>query len=411
MPDSSTPSIELRNEAVNEQQKRRRMTLPAGGEGKLFAEPLHVGRPNLADRERLLSRFSAVLQRQWLSNNGPCVQEFEAAIAERLGVRHCVAVANATLGLQLAVRALGLGGEVIVPSFTFPATVHALAWQGIRPVFVDVDPVTHNIDPEQVALLVGPQTTGILGVHLWGNPCDTQALERIASRHGLALLFDAAHAFGCAHRGRMIGSFGRAEVFSFHATKFLSCGEGGAVTTNDDELANSLRRLRSFGYEGDQVAELGINAKMNELNAAMGLCSLECYDRFVARNAANLTAYRDVLAEARGLCLFAPPTADLRNHQYVVVEVNSQEAGITRDAVLAALHEENVLAKRYFHPGCHRLAPYAALYDRQRTPLPHTEELSQRLLQFPTGMAVTPADIHRIGEFLQHLTSLHKHAA
>ena len=220
------------------------------GPSRLFSEKLHVGCPNLGDRGRLLARFENVLDRRWLTNDGLYVQALEHQIAEYLGVQHCVAVCSATIGLQIAIRALGLTGEVIVPSFTFPATAHALAWQGIAPAFCDVDPVTHNIDPGTVERLIGPRTTGILAVHLWGNPCDVDALTEIAERRGLELLFDAAHAFGCSYRGRMIGNFGHAEVFSFHATKFVSAGEGGAIVTNDDELANKMRRLRNFGLEG-----------------------------------------------------------------------------------------------------------------------------------------------------------------
>ena len=340
----------------------------SNNDAPLFAEPLHVGRPNLGDRDTLLSRFATALDRRWLTNNGPYVQAFEAELANYLGVRHCIAVSNATIGLQIAIRGLGLSGEVIVPSLTFPATVHALAWQGLRPVFGDVDPATHNLDPAHVERLIGPETTGILGVHLWGNPCAIDALSEIADRRRLTLLFDAAHAFGCSHRGRMIGNFGRAEVFSFHATKFLSTGEGGAIATNDDELANELRRLRNFGIEGDQVAGIGINGKMNELAAAMGLTALESRDEFISRNHDNLAAYGAALANVRGLELFVMPMCERHNRQYVVIDVEERETGMSRDEVLAALHAENVLAKRYFFPGCHRVEPYRSTYDVGRAP-------------------------------------------
>lgn len=381
------------------------------GQTRLFAEKLHVGRPNLGDRDRLLARFGAVLDRCWLTNDGPCVQEFEKHIAEYLGVQHCIAVSSATTGLQIAIRALGLAGEVIVPSFTFPATVHALAWQGIRPVFCDIDPTTHNISADAVERLISPRTTGILGVHLWGNPCAIDELTEICERRHLQLMFDSAHAFDCSYGGRMIGNFGRAEVFSFHATKFLGTGEGGAVTTNDDELATKLRRLRNFGLEGDQVLDVGINGKMNEFAAAMGLTALESREAFIARNHDNLAAYQRALVDVRGLRLCVFPTREQRNHQYVVVEVDDREAGMSRDQILAVLHSENVLAKRYFFPGCHRLGPYRAEHDANRSPLPHTERMCQRLLQLPTGTAVSCDAIAKIGGFLQDLTALAKNAA
>ncbi|HEY1068514.1 MAG TPA: aminotransferase class I/II-fold pyridoxal phosphate-dependent enzyme, partial [Pirellulales bacterium] len=236
-----------------------------------FRRQLHVGCPNLGDRARLLERIGDALDRRWLTNHGPYVQEFEHRLKSYLGVKHCVAVCNATVGLEIAIRGLGLAGEVIVPSFTFPATVHAIAWLGLAPVFCDVDSATHNVDPQRLEELIGPKTTGILGVHLWGNACDTNSIAEIAQRRGLRVLYDAAHAFGCGHAGQMIGNFGDAEVFSFHATKFVNAGEGGAIVTNDDELAEKFRRLRSFGLEQGEVTGLGVNGKMSEFAGAMGL--------------------------------------------------------------------------------------------------------------------------------------------
>jgi dTDP-4-amino-4,6-dideoxygalactose transaminase len=377
----------------------------------LFAEKLHVGCPNIGDRDRLFARMHDLLDRRWLTNDGPFVKEFESRLASMLGVRHCVAVCNATVGLEIAIRGLGLTGEVIVPSFTFPATIHALAWLGIAPVFCDVDPVTHTLDADLVDRLLTPRTTAILGVHVWGNPCDVDALSEIAEQRGLKLLYDAAHALGCSHRGQMIGNFGDAEVFSFHATKFVNAGEGGAIVTNDDDLAVTLRRMRNFGIDGVDVAEIGTNGKMNETSAAMGLTSLESIDAFTARNHENFAAYERSLANVAGVRLLTARTLDCRNNQYVVVDVEAGEAGMNRDQIMAALHAENVLAKRYFSPGCHRMAPYRAGYAARPTPLPQTERLCQRLLQLPTGAAVTVGAIERIGAFLQTLTSKVRRAA
>src|SRR3954451_822736 len=169
----------------------------------LFEEPLHVGRPNIGNRDRLMERMADMLDRRWFTNHGPYVQALEQRLAELIGVKHCLAVCNATVGLEIAVRALGLRGEVIVPAFTFVATAHALQWQEITPVFCDIDPETCNIDPARVSELITPRTTGIIGVHLWGRPCNPQALVEIARERGLRLMYDASHAFGCSHRGRM----------------------------------------------------------------------------------------------------------------------------------------------------------------------------------------------------------------
>jgi dTDP-4-amino-4,6-dideoxygalactose transaminase len=380
------------------------------GKNPLFSEPLHVGRPNLGDRTRLLARFEDLLDRQWLTNDGPYLQEFEAAIAECLGVRHCVVVCNATIGLQLAIRALNLQGEVIVPAFTFPATVHALALEGATPVFCDVDPNNHCLDPREAERLITPLTSAILGVHLWGNPCAVDALDDLAKRRGLRLLYDAAHAFGCSHAGRMIGNFGDAEVFSFHATKFLNSGEGGAIVTNDDVLAERLRRLRSFGLHQGEVVQLGTNAKMTEFCAAMGLTSLESRELFIERNRENHAAYQSALAETSGIQVLFPEQ-NAGNAQYVVVEVDARQTGITRDDLCRALHAENVLAKRYFWPGCHRMPPYARAFEATGRRLLHTDRLCECLLQFPTGCSVSHLDVARIGNFLQRLVARLRRAA
>jgi dTDP-4-amino-4,6-dideoxygalactose transaminase len=190
---------------------------------------------------------------------------------------------NGTIALEIAIRALGLTGEVIVPSYTFIATAHALHWQGITPVFADIDPDTHNLDPEAVRRMITPRTTGIIGVHLWGRAAPVEALQAISDEHGLQLMFDAAHAFGCSYRGQMIGNFGRAEVLSFHATKFFNTLEGGAVVTNDDELAEVMRLMRNFGFSGyDNVIHPGTNGKMVEICAAMGLTNFDELDDVVA---------------------------------------------------------------------------------------------------------------------------------
>ena len=273
--------------------KLQRDDLAIFGKAPAFSEQVHVGRPNVGKREDLLRRIDDMLERNWLTNNGPYVQEFEARLAKYVRVRHCVAMCNATISLEIAIRALRLTGEVIVPSFTFVATAHSLQWQEITPVFCDIDPRTHNIDPTQVEKMITPRTSGIIGVHTWGRACDIEALESIARRRNLQLMFDAAHAFGCSYKGDSIGGFGRCEVFSFHATKFFNTFEGGAVLTNDDVLAEKMRLMRNFGFSGyDNVIYIGTNGKMTEVCAAMGLTSLESIKQFVETNRRNHDAYR-----------------------------------------------------------------------------------------------------------------------
>lgn len=363
-----------------------------------FAETLHVGRPNVGDRQRLLSRIEDMLDRRWLTNDGRYVQEFERAIEQRLGVRHCVATCNGTIALEIAIRALGLSGEVIVPSFTFVATAHALQWQQIRPVFCDVDPRTHTLDPACVESVITPRTTGIIGVHLWGEAHHIDALQAIAKRRRLKLVFDAAHAFACSDgAGTMVGNFGDAEIFSFHATKFLNTFEGGAICTNDDELAPRLRLMRNFGFAGyDKVVYIGTNGKMNEASAAMGLTGLEAVDAFIGANLENHHAYARELDGIPGVALKRYDEARRQNYQYVVVEIDEAVAGIGRDRLVEILTAENVVARRYFHPGCHRMEPYRTLYPDAGALLPHTEKLSASVMALPTGTAVGGDDIRKI---------------
>lgn len=361
-----------------------------------FAEKRHVGRPNLGDKSRFLERFDDIWESRWLSNHGPYVQAFERRVAEILGVRHCIATSSGTMALEIAIRSLGLSGEVIVPSFTFIATAHALQWHGITPVFADVDD-SQTLDPERIEALITPRTTGILGVHLWGRPCAVEALEAQADRHGLKLLFDASHAFGCSHNGRMIGHFGQAEVFSFHATKFVHALEGGAVVTNDDTVAERLRRLVNHGVGAHgQVEGVGTNGKMNEMAGAMGLTSLEQMDAFIAHNRTLYHAYRDRLQDLPGVTLFAFDESERGNFQYIVLTIDPAVTGISRDRLVDVLQAENVLARRYFHPGCHAQEPYRTLDPKAADRLPKTVQLADQVMVLPTGMAISEADVATI---------------
>jgi dTDP-4-amino-4,6-dideoxygalactose transaminase len=373
--------------------------LAINGAVPAFAAPLHVGRPNLGDRAALLRHTGDIYDRRWLTNNGPLVQELEARIAQRLGVRHCVAMCNGTIALEIAIRALGLEGEVILPSWTFIATAHALHWQGITPVFADVDPTTHNLDPGAVRRMITPRTSGIIGVHLWGRPAPIEALQAIADEHGLQLMFDAAHAFDCSHQGRKIGGFGRCEVLSFHATKVFNTFEGGAVVTDDDELAETMRLMRNFGFKGyDNVIHPGTNGKMPEINAAMGLVNLDAMPEFVETNRRNYEAYAEAFSGIDGLQLLQYDEAEDPNYQYVILEVARGLAA--RDDLIAALHAENILARKYFWPGCHRMKPYRDLFPHAGLVLPNTSELADRLIVLPTGSMISTADVWTVAAII-----------
>ncbi len=368
-----------------------------------FVSPLHVGGPNIGNRTRLMTRFEEILESRWLTNRGKFVQEFEKRVADIVGVDHCIAMCNATVAMEIVARALGMKGEVIVPSWTFIATAHALQWQQITPVFCDVNPQSHTLDPDRVEAMITPRTTGLVGVHLWSRPCEIDALTDLSERFNLKLIFDAAHAFGCSYRGRMIGGFGNAEVFSFHATKVVNTFEGGAVTTNDAELAEKIRLMQNFGFHGkDNVIHIGTNGKMSEISSAMGLTSLESFDEFIEINRRNYELYGAEIATMNGISLLPISNTERSNYHYVVSEVNEADCGLSRDELMWVLHAENVIARRYFFPGCHRMEPYRSYFPHAHLLLPNTEEILKRVLVLPTGSAVGTDEVLTTCEIIRY---------
>lgn len=379
------------------------------GDLALFGGPVaftrnhRVGRPNPVARDRFLARLNRALDDEWLSNMGPLSIEFEQRVAELAGTRHCVALCNATVALQMlvgdeATRAEP-GDEVIVPALSFAATAHAVAWRGLRPVFCDVDPETGLIDPDGVPALLSPRTRAIVGVHLWGQACDVRRLESIAAEADVRLFFDAAPALGCTHEDTPVGGFGDAEVFSFHATKVANSFEGGAVVTDDDDLAARMRRTRNFGFGPDgDVGLVGTNGKLSEAAAAMGLTSLESLDETVARNRANHRTYLRALADVPGVTPLVYDGRHRNNHHYLMVTVDPEHAGLSRDLLLDVLAAENVLARPYFSEPLHLMKPYA---DAHPPRLPGAEGLCRRLLALPTGPAVSEHDIGIIGDIVR----------
>jgi dTDP-4-amino-4,6-dideoxygalactose transaminase len=368
----------------------------------MTSNPIYVGSPNIGNREAFTNRITDILDTRRFSNNGPFVQEFESRIAEFLGLKHCVAMCNATVALEIASRALNLHGEVIVPSYTFVATAHSLQWQEITPVFCDMDPATHNIDPTKIERLITPKTTGILGVHVWGRGCDTEAIAEIATRRNLKVMYDGSHGFACSRGGRMLGTFGECEVFSFHATKFLNCFEGGAVVTNNDDLAEKMRLMRNFGFQGlDNVIYLGVNGKMSEVHAAMGLTNLEALEEIIAVNKRNYEAYRTGLSNVPGISVIDYDPAERNNYQYVVIEVVSEVCPRNRDEIVEALHAENIIARKYFWPGCHKMEPYRSLQPNAGLLLTETERVAARVIVLPTGQAVDEETVARVCEVIR----------
>lgn len=363
--------------------------------------PFHVGRPNIHDPEAFLQLARKILDSRWLTNNGQYVRDFETALASRLGVRHAIAACNATNALQILLRTLvgGDGREVILPAFTFVATAQAVGWLGLRPVFADVDPHTHCLDPEDVRRRITSKTAAILGVHLWGTPCDVDSLSALARAHDLRLIFDAAHAFGSARGATQVGGFGEAEVFSFHATKVLNTFEGGCITTNDDALAEKLRLIRNFGFSGlDRVEYLGSNAKMPEICAAMGLVNLVGVDRFIELNRERYSTYHEALADIPEFKLYDFPSDITTNYQYVLGEVDPR---ISRDDLVAFLHSKGVLARKYFTPGVNHVPPFGVDDGVADPTLPVSEHLARTVLVLPSGPSLSDDDVRAISALIR----------
>ena len=321
-----------------------------------------------------------------LLTNGTLVKRFENACAKRLGVRHCVAVSSCTSGMMLVWKALTLAGEVILPSFTFFASGHAVRWNHLDPVFADIDPDTWTVDPASVERCITPRTRAILGVHLYGNPCDVEGLQDVASRHGLRLVFDAAHAFGSEWQGTPVGCFGDAEVFSFTPTKTLVCGEGGIVATNDSALAHRVRAGRNYGDLGAYDPELlGMNARMQEFPAAMGLAGLTSVSAKVARHNQIARMYQDALRGLPGISFPVVRPGNLCTFKDVSLGIDDP------DRVAAMLLEEGIETKRYFYPPLHEQALY-----RSQPDVPHTRHIAQRVLSLPVYESLTEQEVERI---------------
>ncbi len=379
--------------------------LAVAGGPVAFEEPLHVGRPNIGSRHMLMERINSILDSGWLTNGGGHVEQFESRIRQRLGVKHAIAVCNGTVALTVAMKAMRLHGEVIVPSFNFIAGAHAASWLGLKPIFCDVGATTHNLDPVSAERVVSRNTVAILATHLWGRTCDVESIQDIALRYDLKVIYDASHAFSCSHAGTMVGNFGDAEVFSFHATKFINTFEGGAITTNNDRLAERLRLMRNFGFEGpDSVVGLGINGKMSEISAAMGATSMDSIDHFITVNRQNHAAYGAGVATIDGVSLLPFDDRERNNYQYVVLVIDEHLAGLTRDELVMVLQAEGILARRYFSPGNHRMEPYASQMIDSAMRLSVTEDLANTVLCLPNGTSVSMQDVSRVCDVIRLAT-------
>jgi dTDP-4-amino-4,6-dideoxygalactose transaminase len=347
-----------------------------------FPDGLPIARPRVADPSSVAAEVQRILE-SGLLTNGATVRRFESAAAEYLGVRHCVAVASCTAGLMLVLRAADLTGDVVLPSFTFAATAHAVAWNGLHPVFADVDPDTLTISPHAVSKAIGFRTSAIIGTHLYGTPCDVEGLAELAERSGIRLIFDAAHAFGSRHAGRMIGGFGDAEVFSLSPTKVVVSAEGGVIATNDDVLAERCRIGRDYGNPGDyNMRFVGLNARMSEVHAAIALASFSDLEERLIERTSLAASYRDALSDIPGLSFPTVPSGDRSTFKDFTLLVDPDAFGLNADRLAEALGAEGVETKRYYAPPVHRMIAYRS-QAASNGPLPVTDRASARALTLP----------------------------
>jgi len=365
--------------------------------------PVTVTQPLLPPLEEFIPYLEQIWENRWLTNSGPFHAQLESALADYLGVKHICLFANGTLALVAALQALRITGEVITTPFSFVATAHSLLWNGVRPVFVDIDPVTFNLDPVKVEAAITPQTTAILGVHIYGQPCDTTALQRIADTYGLKLIYDAAHAFGVQDGGGSILRHGDLSILSFHATKVYNTFEGGAVICPDAKIKQRIDYLKNFGFADEiTVVAPGINGKMNEVQAAFGLLQLKHIDRALARRQEIDTSYRQALGTVRGIrCVTFPPDIR-RNYAYFPVLVEP-DFPLSRDGLYQTLAEHDFHTRRYFYPLISDFPMYRGLSSAQPGNLPRANEAASKVLCLPIYPSLEDSDVHQLLSIIMHL--------
>ena len=370
-----------------------------------FADPLPVGQLYFPTWDNYQSAMQGIFDRQYYTNHGRMVQLLEQKLADFLGVKHALCVTNATIGLMMAAQALDLSGKVLVPSHTFIASPLSLWWCGLEPVFCDVDLTTHHMTPQTLdnALedAITPDVSAVLGVHLWGSCANVPEITEWAQGHNLKIYWDCAQAMGCSINNQPVGSFGAIEVFSLHATKVVSAGEGGCITTNDDDLAHKLRSIRSSYGVGKSVPIVKTsNGRMSEFQAAIALLSLEDYDKNVAHNATLRGIYEENLQDIAGITLEPLHGVTKSSQKSIIIRVDKKTYGLSRDDLMHALTAENVLARRYFYPGGHRTEQFAKC---THTPLPNTDILSDTILVLPIGARISGDDVYRICQLIKKI--------
>jgi dTDP-4-amino-4,6-dideoxygalactose transaminase len=363
-----------------------------------MGKPIYVTQPSLAPLEEYTELLKGVWERGILTHNGPLVQQLEVDLMAKLGVPHVTVVSNGTIAIQMAIRALGIQGEIITTPFTWVATVSAIKWESCTPVFCDIEPGSLNMDPEKIEALITDKTVAIMPVHVFGNPCHVEAIEAIARKHNLKVIYDAAHAVGSEYKGESLLNFGDISATSLHATKLLNTAEGGACITRDAQLDKRLKRIRFFGHSDDKtdVIEDGFNGKLTEVHAALGLANLKYYDPVLADRKHKYLRYKELLEGTPGV-RFQEFTWGLPNYSYFPVIFDS-EASLKR--IEQALNAEGVFPRRYFYPSVNT---YTKIVSYQACPV--SEDIAVRILCLPLYFSLPEAEVDRTASIIRQILS------
>ena len=356
-----------------------------------------VTSPLLPDLEEFHGLLQDIWRRKWLTNNGHYHQQLEGALAEYLGVPHLSLFTNGTLPLITALQAMRITGEVITTPYSFVATTHSLWWNGITPVFVDVEEGSGNLNPEKIEAAITPKTSAIMPVHVYGTPCNTRAIQAIADKYGLKVIYDAAHAFGVKVQGTSILTEGDMSTLSFHATKVFNTVEGGALICRDEATKKRIDYLKNFGFAGEtSVVAPGINSKMDEIRSAYGLLNLRQVDRAIARRKAITERYRQGFGAVQGIRMLQDVVGVEHNYSYFPIFVDAEQYGMTRDELYFKMKEQNVLGRRYFYPLISEFSTYRGLESADPKNLPNAHKMADSVLCLPMHHELSEEDIQRI---------------
>ena len=367
--------------------------------------PIPVTKSSMPPYAEYIEEIKELWETRWLTNAGPKHQELEKGLREYLEVENIALFANGHLALELAINALELKGEVITTPFTFASTTQAIVRNGLTPVFCDIDENNYTIDASRIEKLITEKTSAIMPVHVYGNICDVYAIESIAKKYGLKVIYDAAHTFGVKVDGKAVGNFGDISMFSFHATKVFHTVEGGGLTYKDAGLTPVFAKLRQFGMVGQEsVTAVGTNAKMTEMHAAMGLCNLRHVDEEIAKRGKAAQRYREALKGVAGIKICQPQENIKPNNAYFPIIVNKQEFGINRDELLNRLAEENIFTRKYFYPLTSDFEVYRGLFEIQPTPV--AKEIADSVLALPLYADLSSDDVEKICELIRRQQSL-----